>query len=118
MLSSLYGGFTEEILSRLFFVSLLGWILSRFSHTDEGLPSFTAMWIAIVGSAIIFGLGHLPATLASTPFSMIVLARAVLLNGIYGTLFGYLYWKRGLESSMLAHFTSDLLVHVLLPAIL
>ena len=118
ILVSLYGGFTEEILTRLFFVTLLAWTLSHCSHTDDGTPSSRAMWIAIVASAIIFGLGHLPATLASTPFSMIVLARAVLLNGIYGTLFGYLYWKRGLESSMMAHFTSDLLVHVMLPAML
>jgi membrane protease YdiL (CAAX protease family) len=118
MLASLYGGITEEILTRLFFLTFLAWILSRFSHTDDGQPSSTAMWIAIVSSAILFGLGHLPATLQSTPFSMIVLTRAVLLNGICGTLFGYLYWRRGLESSMISHFTSDLLVHVILPAML
>jgi len=115
ILASFYGGITEEILSRLFFLTLLAWILSWFSHTEDKKPSRLAMWIAIVGSAIIFGLGHLPATLATTPFSITVLSRAVLLNGIYGTLFGYIYWKRGLESSMVSHFTSDLLVHVLLP---
>lgn len=118
ILVSLYGGITEEILTRLFLVTLLAWILSWFSHTNEGKPASTAMWIAIVGSAVIFGLGHIPATLASTPFSITVLVRAVLLNGIYGTVFGYLYWKRGLESSMISHLTSDLLVHVILPAIL
>ena len=118
ILASFYGGITEEILTRLFFVTLLAWIVSRFSHTDDGKPSSFAMWIAIISSAVVFGLGHLPATLASTPFSMTVLAREVLLNGIYGTLFGYLYWKHGLESSMLSHFTSDLLVHFVLPAIL
>jgi hypothetical protein len=117
ILASFYGGITEEILTRLFFVTLLAWIVSRFNHTDHGKPSAAAMWIAILTSAVVFGLGHLPITLASTPFSMIVLARAVLLNGIYGTLFGYLYWKRGLEASVLSHFTSDLLIHVILPAI-
>ena len=76
------------------------------------------MWIAILGAALLFGLGHLPATMAATPFSTTVLARAILLNGIYGVLFGYLYWKRGLESSMTAHFTSDVLVHVILPFLL
>lgn len=113
--SFVYGGVTEEILTRLFFLTLLAWILSRFSHTEDKKPSPIAMWIAIVGSAVFFGLGHLPATLASTPFSMIVLAREVLLNGIMGTTFGYLYWKRGLESSMMSHFTADLLVHLILP---
>ena len=117
ILASLYGGITEEILSRLFFVTLLAWTLGRFSRKEAGKPSSAAMWTAIAGSAVVFGLGHLPATLASRSFSMVLLARAVLLNGIYGTLFGYLYWKRGLESSMLSHFTSDLLVHVVLPAL-
>ena len=116
ILTSLYGGITEEILTRLFFVTLLAWILSLFSHTDDKKPSPIAMWMAIVSSAVMFGLGHLPATLASTPFSVTVLAREVLLNGIYGTIFGYLYWKRGLESAMMTHFTSDLLVHVIVPA--
>ncbi len=118
ILASLYGGITEEILTRLFFLTLLAWILTRFSHGDDGKPSATAMWIAIVGSAVLFGLGHLPATLASIPFSIMVLLRAVLLNGIYGTVFGYLYWKRGLESSMMSHVTSDLLVHLILPALI
>ena len=114
-LASFYGGITEEILLRLFFLTLLAWILGWISHTADGKPSRIAMWIAILGSAILFGLGHLPATLASVPFSPIVLAREVTLNGIMGTTFGYLYWKRGLESSMMAHFSSDLLVHLILP---
>ena len=118
VLVSMYGGIKEEILTRLFLVTLLAWILSRFSHTDEGQPSSTVIWISIVSAAVIFGLGHLPATLASTPFSIIVVARAVLFNGMYGTLFGYLYWKCGLESSMMCHFASDVLVHVILSAVL
>jgi membrane protease YdiL (CAAX protease family) len=36
------------------------------------------------------------------------------LNGLAGLAFGYLYWTRGLESAMLAHFTADLVLHVLL----
>lgn len=114
-LASFYGGITEEILNRLFFLTLFAWILSKFSHAEDKKPSPTAMWIAIVGSAVLFGLGHLPATLATTSFSMILLAREVILNGILAVVFGYLYWKRGLESSVMSHFTSDLIVHVILP---
>jgi len=113
-LASFYGGITEEILSRLFFLTLLAWIFSWLSHTNNQQPSPTAMWIAILGSAILFGLGHLPATLVNNQFSLIILARAIVLNGVPGTIFGYLYWKRGLESSMMSHFSSDLIVHVIL----
>jgi membrane protease YdiL (CAAX protease family) len=41
-----------------------------------------------------------------------------LLNGIGGVVFGWLYWKKGLESAMIAHFSADIVLHVLLPAIL
>jgi len=112
--ASFYGGFTEEILSRLFFLTLLAWIFSWFSHTRGQNPSRMTIWIAILSSAIIFGLGHLPATLVTNQFSLIILARAIVLNGIPGAIFGYLYWKRGLESSMMSHFSSDLIVHVIL----
>lgn len=114
-LASFYGGITEEILSRLFVLTLLAWILSWFSHTNNQQPSRTAMWLAILGSAILFGLGHLPATLVNNQFSLMILARAIVLNGLPGTIFGYLYWKRGLESSMMSHFSSDLIVHFILP---
>jgi len=114
-LSSFYGGITEEILSRLFFLTLLAWILSWLSRIEDQRPSTTAMWVAILGSAAIFSLGHLPATLMTNQFSLMILARAIVLNGIPGTIFGYLYWKRGLESSMMAHFSADLILHVILP---
>jgi len=113
-LASFYGGITEEILSRLFFLTLLAWILSWFSHTKEQQPSPAAMWIAILGSAILFGLGHIPATIVTNQFSLILLAREIILNGMLATIFGYLYWKRGLESSMMSHFSADLIVHVIL----
>jgi len=116
-LASFYGGITEEIFSRLFLLTLLAWALSWFSHIEDNRPSPTVMWTAILGSAIIFGLGHLPATLMTNQFSLMILARAVVLNGIPGTIFGYLYWKRGLESSMMAHFSADLIVHVILPLV-
>lgn len=114
-LAVFYGSITEEILSRLFFLTLLAWILSWFSHTKDQRPSPTAMWIAILGSAILFGLGHLPATLVTNQFSLLILAREIVLNGIPGTIFGYLYWKRGLEFSMIGHFSADLILHIILP---
>jgi len=29
-----------------------------------------------------------------------------------GVVFGYLYWKRGLEAAMIAHGTADVVMHV------
>jgi len=48
------------------------------------------------------------------PLSPAVIARAVILNGIPGVAFGWLYWQRGLEAAMVAHFSADLVLHVLI----
>jgi hypothetical protein len=42
----------------------------------------------------------------------LVTARALLLNGMGGLGFGRLYWKRGLPAAMPAHFTADIVLHV------
>ena len=44
-----------------------------------------------------------------------MVARTVLLNAVAGVVFGWLYWKRGLEMAMLAHFGGDLVLHVAAP---
>jgi membrane protease YdiL (CAAX protease family) len=45
----------------------------------------------------------------------LVVIRAIILNGIAGVAFGWLYWKMGLESAMLSHFFTDVVLHVILP---
>jgi hypothetical protein len=38
------------------------------------------------------------------------------LNGVLGVAFGRLYWKKGLESAMIAHFSADIVLHVITAA--
>ena len=117
-LGSFYGGIVEEILLHLFLVTLIVWIILKFTKTDDGKPADTSIWIAIIVAAIIFGLGHLPATALLTTITPIVIFRAILLNGIGGIIFGWLYWKKGLEAAIIAHFTADIVLLVVLPALL
>lgn len=113
-LASFYGGIVEEVLLRLFLMSLLAWLGNFISHTPEGLPIAPVLWTANILAAIIFGLGHLPATAALIPLTPLVITRAIVLNGLAGVAFGWLYWKRGLEAAMIAHFSADIVLHVLL----
>jgi membrane protease YdiL (CAAX protease family) len=113
-LASFYGGIVEEILLRLFLMSLLAWFGSFLSKTTEGKPTNLVFWIANILAAIIFGIAHLPATATLVPLTSLVVTRAIVLNGLAGIAFGYLYWKRGLEAAMLAHFSADIVLHVLL----
>jgi membrane protease YdiL (CAAX protease family) len=116
-LASFYGGIAEEVFLRLFVVSLLVWLGFLFKKTPTGRPTNPGIWIAIVLAAIVFGLGHLPATAQITTLNGIVIARAILLNGVGGVVFGWLYWKKGLESAMIAHFSADIVLHIIAPAI-
>ena len=107
----MYGGITEELVMRLFLVSLVAWLCGRWWRTPGGFPTSGAFWIAIVLVAVLFGLGHLPATSAITPLTTIVL-RALVLNGIAGIAFGYLYWRHGLEAAMIGHMGAHLVMQI------
>lgn len=108
LLASFYGGIDEELLTRLFLVSCFAWLLSRV------LRRSTALWVAIAVSAVLFGLGHLPAAAALLPLTPALVMREVILNGIPGAVFGWLFWRRGLEAAMVAHFSADLVLHVVI----
>ena len=113
LLASLYGAFDEELLLRLCVMSFLAWLGRYVSKTPEGRPTTAVFWTANVLAAILFGLGHLPATSAMVPLTPLVVIRAVVLNSVIGIAAGYLYFTRGLESAMLSHFSADIILHVL-----
>lgn len=114
-LASLYGGVVEEILMRLFLMSVMVWLAGFIWKSADGKPTPFAFWIGILGSAVLFGVAHLPATALLVEVTPFVILRAIVLNGIGGVVFGWLFWKRGLESAMLAHFSADIVLHVALP---
>lgn len=113
-LASFYGGISEEILLRLFVMSLLAWLGSFISKTSDGKPTAVIFWAANIIAAILFGLGHLPTVSSLVSLTTLVVARTVALNAVGGIIFGWLYQTRGLESAMIAHFSADIVLHVLL----
>lgn len=117
LLASFYGGVGEELLLRFFVMTLLVWIFSKIKKTSDGHPTVLGIWIAIILTSIIFGLGHLPITGALAAITWEVVLRAILLNGVAGVIFGWLYWKKGLESAIISHFSADITLHVVLPIV-
>lgn len=111
-LASFYGGIAEEVLLRLFLVTLLAWGLSRFSG---GRLSARQLAAVVLLAALAFGATHLPAAANLWPLEGVVVARTLLLNGIAGLAFGWFYVRHGLESAMLSHFAADLVLHVFVP---
>lgn len=100
--SILYGGMTEELLLRWGLMTLLVGLGGRLIQ-PQGSGGGAIVWGAMVLTALGFGLGHLPIALAQVPFTPWLLFRILVLNGIGGMLFGWLYWKRSLEAAMMAH---------------
>lgn len=112
LLASLYGGMNEEVLLRLFLFTLVYFLFRRiFKFKLQSRMTF--LWITNVIVAIIFGLSHLPAAFKLTQPSSFEVFRVLLLNGIPGIVFGWLYWSQGLWAAMTAHFVTDLVVHVI-----
>lgn len=112
-LASIYGGINEEVLLRLFLFTFVYFICSKFWGITAK-NRLCILWIITVIVAIIFGLGHLPAALKLTTASPFEIFRILLLNGIPGIVFGWLYWSKGVWTAMLAHFVTDLMIHVFL----
>jgi membrane protease YdiL (CAAX protease family) len=110
----LYGGVVEEVLLRLFLMSLTVWLLNKIaSRNKANIPS----WIfvaSILFTSLIFAVGHLPfATSIYGELSAVMLVRIILLNSIGGIGFGYLYWKQGLEYSIVAHMFAHIFMQLL-----
>ncbi len=118
LLATLYGGVTEEIIVRLLFLSLFAWALSHISSKSNGLPTDSAMWTAIALAAVVFGLLHLPATLALAPLTRVVVVRTLLLNGVVGIAAGWVYWQYGLLAAMATHWCADLVIILIAPSII
>lgn len=105
----LYGGVTEEILTRWglvsAFVALGGWLTGR--HGDPG-PVVAAA--AVVVAALLFAFGHLPVVFVVAPDAPRWLIAAVVGgNFVPGALFGALFVAFGLEAAILAHMAAHAL---------
>lgn len=111
LLASLYGGIAEEVLSRLFLVSVLAWGAVR----GLGWRRQPALAAAVLLAALLFGAAHLPAALQIFPASSVVVARTLVLNLLLGVPFGWMFVRHGLEHAMVMHFAADISLHVVGP---
>lgn len=114
-LAAFYGGVTEEILLRYFLLSMIVFILLKMRRRTNERINRTAFMIAIILCAFLFGAGHLPVVAMNNTLDTMVILRVILVNSIGGIVFGMVYWKWGLPSAMMSHFSADLIVLVVFP---
>lgn len=94
----------EEIVFRLFLVSLLVWIAARFVRQR------TAFEIALLVSALAFGAAHLGRWTSLGPA---VVTASMMVNAFAAIMLGLVYVKWGIEAAMISHFAADLVVHLI-----
>ena len=96
-----YGGVVEEVMLRLFSMSLIAFILMKISRNTE--PSTANLVIANLIAAAVFAAGHLPATATTLGLDALLVVRCFVMNGAFGVAFGRLYRKYGIGYALLAH---------------
>ena len=99
----LYGGVIEEVMLRLFWMTLIAFLLWKLLARKAEKTTLAILVASNIIAALLFAAGHLPATFIMVGNSPLIIFRCFLLNGAFGLLFGYLYRKHGLRYSMLAH---------------
>jgi membrane protease YdiL (CAAX protease family) len=85
----------------------------RFLQQRHGPVRAGFVWLAIAVSALMFAAGHLPsASVLLGGLDVPIVAFVMGANTAFGLLFGYLYWRHGLESAMIAHAMAHLVSFV------
>lgn len=110
--ATIYGAVNEEVMLRLFVMSLLLWVIQRATAWARGSTPSPPVLSAAAFSALIFALGHLPVASELWPLTPFVVVRIIALNFVVGLPLGLLYAQKGLEVAMLAHGALDLGLHV------
>ena len=108
----LVGGIIEEVMMRLFFMSLVVFVISKILKKKE-IPTI----VFIIGNflaALLFAAGHLPSTAAMTALTPVIIFRCFLFNGGLGMAFGYLYRKYNIRYAMLSHGLAHLIADILM----
>lgn len=119
LLAAISPGITEETLFRLVGLSLIAWLGGLLFPDPDGRPNLIIFWAANILFALAFGAAILPAEAATgLPLNPLVMTSTLVLNGIGGLIFGWLFWTFGLKSAVLAHILGDIFRHSLIPFIM
>ncbi len=98
-----YGAVIEEVMLRLFMMSLAAFMLHMLVERNRETVSTAVLVAANVVSALLFAAAHLPANDMMFGLSPMIIFRCFLLNGGFGLAFGWLYRRYGLRYAMIAH---------------
>jgi membrane protease YdiL (CAAX protease family) len=115
LLASVSAGVTEEIQFRLGLMTSLAWLLVVLTRRGSAGPAIAL--VANVLAALAFAAMHLPQAKAFFGLSTLMVVVVMIGNGVPGVIFGWLFRRFGLITAMVAHFSADVVLHVIGPMI-
>lgn len=111
---ALHGGIGEELIFRFGVMAIVAWVIAqlrRLVHSWDAAPNESMIaWGGITIAAILFGFAH-----GGTGGGAVLVQ--ISFRVAAGLLFGWLHWKRGIETAMAAHVAYDLVVFYLIIAL-
>ena len=108
------GGLLEELFFRVFFataVATVVWSLLRRNVSERASRVAAIQWTGTLAAAIFVGVWHV--WMVSDPTSND--ARVLAVNAVGNALYGWTYWRRGLEMSTLTHGALNATLYLGLP---
>ena len=115
LLGSFGAGIREEIWFRWGILTAITRALVAINRREAADPGM--FWTANVGAALLFGAIHIPQAYSFVEVTPAAAAMVVGGNAVAGVGFGWIYRRRGLEAAMAAHTATDIVLHVILPAV-
>jgi hypothetical protein len=101
-------GIGDEISYRLFWMTVLVWVTYKIQGPENESVKTRGIWASI----LIVGLFSILGPLLWRTAILVKLQYAVLI--LTGSIpFGWLYWKKGIESALIAHFSSSVVLLLL-----
>jgi membrane protease YdiL (CAAX protease family) len=116
LIASLSAGIGEEIIFRLFFISLFAWVLSTVFLKKKVQDN--VFWTASSISALLFSVGHLPSLMillgvkSVISLSIVLIAEVIGLNSVISLFAAYYFRKYGFLAPVGIHFWADIVWHV------
>ena len=117
VVASISAGIGEELIFRLFLISLWVWLLSLVIPGERWRNRI--FWIVASLSGLAFALGHLPSVMAIFGWNSIaeiptpIIAEVILLNGLLSLLAASYFRRYGFLSAVGIHFWTDVVWHVI-----
>ncbi len=114
---SISAGIGEEIIFRLFFISLWVWLISHVILKKKWQNQ--VFWIIAGISALAFAVGHVPSVMFLFGYKTIndiplaLLTEIILLNGVVSIFAAYYFRKFGFLAAVGIHFWTDIVWHVI-----